>query len=111
MVPEEMYANEQGTPMERVLLLALRDKYAHERRERESAKQTLLAMGRDPRTGRRRHRGMRHVAAIGNDGRPPKKRVKNTFSKAEAGTIGNYVGVCRWDNSYITKACYRKKLW
>lgn len=38
-------------------------------------------------------------------------KAKNKFSKEQAGTIGNYVGVCRWDGSYITKACYRKKMW
>lgn len=38
-------------------------------------------------------------------------KAKNKFSKEEMGTLSNYIGVCRFDNSYITKACYRKKMW
>ena len=38
-------------------------------------------------------------------------KARNKFSKEEMGTIPNYVGVCRFDNSYITKACYRKCMW
>ena len=38
-------------------------------------------------------------------------KARNKFSKEEMGTIPNYVGVCRFDNSYITKACYRKYMW
>ena len=38
-------------------------------------------------------------------------KAKNKFSKEEMGTLSNYVGVCRFDGSYITKACYRKKMW
>lgn len=38
-------------------------------------------------------------------------KAKNKFSKEEMGTLSNYVGVCRFEGSYITKACYRKKMW
>lgn len=113
MIPEQDY-REQGAGVDRTLLLALQDKYERRTKERrrakETAKQCLLALGVDPRTGRSNHRGTKHVPAICKGVRIT-KRVKNKFSKEEMGTIGNYVAVVRWDNSYITKACYRKKLW
>lgn len=112
MVPEEMYdpMSEQSTPTMRALLIVLQRKYEHRSAERKRAKETLLVLGRSPITGKRSGRGMKRVAAIANGGRPPKRRVKNTCYKEEAGTIKSYVGVCRFENSYITKACYRKSV-
>ena len=111
MVPEQVYEQEQGTPMERALLLVLQRKYEHYRAERKRAKATLLVMGRNPYTGERDGKGRVKRAHSICKGERTRKGARNSFSKEEMGTIGNYVGVCRWDNSYITKACYRKKLW
>lgn len=79
---------------------------------RKRARTTLRVLGVNPYTGEvERKRAMRGSFHDAKAKRPPKRKVQNKASKEEAGTIGNYVGVCRWDNSYITKACYRKKLW
>ena len=79
---------------------------------RKRARTTLRVLGVNPYTGKvERRRALSGAYHEGKAKRPPKRRVQNKFSKEEAGTIGNYVGVCRWDNSYITKACYRKKMW
>lgn len=111
MVPEQMYdPMEQGTPTMRALLIVLQRKYEHRSAERKRAKETLLVLGRSPITGRRHGGGMKHVAAIARTGRPQKRKVKNTCYREEAGTIGTYIGVCRFENSYITKTCYRKNL-
>lgn len=113
MIPELDY-QQQGADVDRALLLDLQSKYERRtienKRKREQCKQCLLALGVDPRTGRSNHRGSKHLTAIGK-GERTQKRVKNSFSKEEAGTIGNYVAVIRWDNSRITKAVYRKKMW
>lgn len=112
MVPEEMYdpMREQSTPTMRALLIVLQRKYEHQSAQRKSAKETLLVLGRSPITGKRKGGGMKHVAAIARDRRPQKRRVKNTCYREEAGTISTYIGVCRFENSYITKTCYRKSL-
>lgn len=111
MVPEQMYdPKEQSTPTMRALLIVLQRKYEHRIAERKRAKETLLVMGRNPISGKRNGGGMKHVAAIARQGRPQKRSVKNTCYREEAGTIGTYIGVCRFDNSYVTKTCYRKSL-
>ncbi len=115
MVPEEVYRqNSECTPEERALLLALKEKYdrrtIERRRAKETCKQCLLVLGVNPNTGRSNHRRMKHLLSTCK-GERITKRVKNKYSSEEAGTIGNYVSVMRWDNSYITKACYRKKMW
>lgn len=110
MVPEAIYGEECAVEVDRSLLLALQRKYEDRHKARVNCRQCLLALGVDPNTGRSNHRGSKHVPSICKGVRT-QKRVKNKFSKEEMGTIGNYVGVVRWDNSYITKACYRKKLW
>lgn len=113
MIPERDY-REQGAGVDRALLLELQRKYDDRtiarKRAKETCKQCLLVLGVDPRTGKSNHRRPKHLLSTCKGVRT-QKRVKNKFSKEEAGTIGNYVGVMRWDNSYITKACYRKKLW
>lgn len=79
---------------------------------RKRARTTLRVLGVNPYTGEReRKRAMSDSFYLAKGKRPSKRRVQNKASKEEAGTIGNYVSVKRWDNSYITKACYRKKLW
>ena len=79
---------------------------------RKRARTTLRVMGVNPYTGKvERRRAMSASFHDAKGKRPSKRKVQNKFSKEEMGTIGNYVGVMRWDNSYITKACYRKKMW
>ncbi len=79
---------------------------------RKRARTTLRVLGMNPYTGKRERKHALSDAYHDAKGkRPGKRKVQNKFSKEEMGTIGNYVGVCRWDNSYITKACYRKKMW
>ena len=114
MIPERDY-QEQSAGADRTLLLQLKQHYDErtENRKRASArcKQCLMVLGVNPITGERsRKGGAKHVSATCRKERP-QKRVRNKFSTEEAGTIGQYVGVLRWDNSRITKACYRKKFW
>lgn len=52
----------------------------------------------------------RAMMRAGAGERQPHK-AKNKFSKEEMGTLSKYVGVCRFDNSYVTKVCYRKQMW
>lgn len=79
---------------------------------RKRARTTLRVLGVNPYTGKvERRRAMSGSFHDAKGKRPPKRKVQNKFSKEEMGTIGNYVGTVRWDNSYITKACYRKKMW
>ncbi len=79
---------------------------------RKRARTTLRVLGVNPYTGKvERRRAMSDSFHDAKGKRPSKRKVQNKASKEEAGTIGNYVGIMRWDNSYITKACYRKKYW
>ena len=52
----------------------------------------------------------RSMLRAGAGVRQPHK-AKNKFSKQELGTLPTIIGVCRWDNSYITKACYRRNMY
>lgn len=40
-----------------------------------------------------------------------RKRVRNSFSRDEAGTCGTYVHTIRFENSYITKVCKSRNLY
>lgn len=52
----------------------------------------------------------RSMMRAGAGVRQPHK-AKNKFSKEEMGTLPTTIGICRFEGSYITKACYRKSLW
>ncbi len=79
---------------------------------RKRARTTLRVMGMNPYTGEvERRRAMRGAFHDARGKRPNRGKAKNKCYKEEAGTVGSYIGVMRWDNSRITKACYRQKFW
>lgn len=40
-----------------------------------------------------------------------RKRVKNTFSREEAGTCGTHITIKRWDNSRLTCVCKSSRIY